>query len=232
MKLILFIIQRFRFQFYLFTASLITVLLSQISYGQQSPIRDALNDQNTPILQSVAQCLPIEKTDIGQIPAVSWYSLIDSVELSTPLKNGAVRFHYINVYVAYEEKSDTTAPDLSEIYPWPTLVKVKSDGSCQNLMPSITNVTRSLTQFMPLDAATQLVVSRYRLSLQTPAKVADFLRYIQNRPGPFSSPGAEMDAVPPRDQMDAPLVCQLNPEEAAAVTQLGYTHKCKIRSIQ
>lgn len=222
----------FHFKFKRFFALLLTSCLCAVAptigHAQQQPIQDVLNSQNTPVLESVAQCLPTPEKDIDRADVNFLFGLIASVDSSSG--SSGSKLHYISVFADYQ---DSPNADLTQLSHWTTLIELKSDGSCQNFIPNEQHPSVSLTKFMPLEQATQLAVARYRVELKHPSVLRDFKLYLQNSSVPFTSEGAEMDAVPSRgEDLATPRVCELNPEEAAAVTELGYSHKCNIRSVQ
>lgn len=134
------------------------------------------------------------------------------------------RFHYINVFSTYQERTRV----------WKTLIKSAPDlSSCQNLIPEETEPV-SLTQFMPLEQATQLAKAALEeWKNRDPYDFDIFLKRLQNKPIDRSRiDDAPMDNAPPLGQTtpSKPTTCKLFPEEAEALKELGISHKCQVNS--
>lgn len=176
-------------------------------------LQDVFNSENTPVIQSIAACLP---ANLPQAQS-TYFGLIASAELAgqdgTPS-----RYFYVQV-------TPIKYPDGAAVpQPWFTLVEQLSNNSgCINHLPQPTSVP--LSALLPVETAAKFTEARYNLLRQTnPQEFESLARYFANGGVNFNEPNAPMDD---------PIGCQIYPDEQIALNRVGISiaSTCKVLAV-
>ncbi|MGG6297775.1 hypothetical protein ACQ4M4_25565 [Leptolyngbya sp. AN02str] len=127
----------------------VCVSLVLLSRALATPaVVDVLNPENTPLIASLAQCLPPTPSHQSQ----QQFSLLASVEDASALMDHnperPLTYHYINVF-----------SDGHPYEPWQTLIGVRADGACENFIGQ--DSAPRLTDFAPSYVAVELARQWY-----------------------------------------------------------------------
>lgn len=178
---------------------------------KQEEAVDFLNPDKTPLLQSVATCLP-PRSPSSLVPRFSW--LISWVD------DAGVTYHYINVYRQYE-----SGPPAE---PSATLIQATASGNCKNLLSAF--AMESLTRYLPKSVAIEFAKTRNKqLKVQFPDFFNETVRAYATGGSLFTEPDGR---APFGSPMDDPRGCEVFVEDAAALKQMGYTVSDRCRVLQ